>query len=312
LTTQVGSLTFAGPVGLAAGLDKNGTLARFWENLGFGFVELGTVTALEQPGNPKPRLFRFPDERALVNRMGFNNGGATGLARRLAALTSVERRSPRGVNLGKSKVTALADAASDYAQSTQQVAQFADYLVINVSSPNTPGLRSLQDSAALTEILTATRENAQGKPVFVKLAPDLTDSALRDAADVAQRGEAAGIIATNTTIERFGLPDVGPGGLSGRPLHPRSVDAVGVLTAHTDLPVIGVGGIRSTDDVLNMLCAGACAVQLYSALVFEGPGLVHRINRQLLAAMNRAQIDSFTSFQQALATGELKKAGLLE
>ncbi len=283
LATEFAGIKAAGPVGLAAGLDKNGVLARFWPNCGFGFVELGTVTALAQPGNPKPRMFRFPEHRAIINRMGFNNGGSAALAERLAGVGRLSV--PCGINLGKSKVTPLEEAVADYVTSTQRVHTLADYLVINVSSPNTPGLRKLQDAGFLGEIVTAVCAEAHGVPVFVKLAPDLTDEALAEAVGVATQCGAAGIIATNTTIERHGVPDVGAGGLSGDPLRARSLEVIRKVCRQTDLPVIGVGGISTVDDVVNILGAGAVAVQVFSALIYEGPGLVSRLNRGLLARM---------------------------
>jgi dihydroorotate dehydrogenase len=299
LATHVAGLKMAGPIGLAAGLDKNGELARFWPQVGFGAVELGTVTAHAQPGNPKPRLFRFPERQALINRMGFNNHGSEVLAKHLEGLSLPV---PCGINLGKSKITPLESAVDDYAASARRVQGIADYLVINVSSPNTPGLRSLQDAAFLRDIVAAVTAEAGGKPVLVKLAPDLEDEALREAVTVAEETGSAGIIATNTTIARHGIPDVGPGGLSGGPLHPRAVTVVERVAEYTELPIIGVGGIRTLDHVLRMLAAGADSVQIYSALVFHGPGLVHRLNQQLVARMKREGIASFDEFKASLRT----------
>ena len=303
LRSDLAGLQLSSPVGLAAGMDKNGELARLWPAMGFGWIELGTVTALSQPGNPRPRMFRFPEVRAVINRMGFNNDGSEALATRLKALPKLSV--PVGVNLGKSKVTPLEDAVSDYTTSTMRVASLADYLVINVSSPNTPGLRSLQDAESLRDITVGVVEQAEGKPVFVKLAPDLETEALLDAVTVAQEAGAQGIIATNTTIQRHGLPDVGPGGLSGRPLHQRSVEVVRLVSQHTDLPVIGVGGISSGEDVLRMLQAGADAVQLYSALVFEGPRLVSQINRYLERTLDTHGLTSITELKLALRAGDI-------
>lgn len=303
LRVDVGGLSFAGPIGLAAGLDKNGVLARFWPNLGFGAIELGTVTALAQAGNPKPRLFRFPAAKAVVNRMGFNNAGSAALAQRLSGLRSQSHAS-LGVNLGKSKVTALEEAAQDYATSASRVRDRCDYLVINVSSPNTPGLRQLQDADHLKGILAAVVAEAGGKPVFVKLAPDLTEEALTDAIAVAENGGAAGIIATNTTIERTGLtPEqaqtVGAGGLSGAPLQPRALEVIGFVARNTHLPVIGVGGISTVDHVLAALRAGAVAVQLYSAFIYEGPGLIHRLNKGLIQRMEQAGVADLAALVHA-------------
>ncbi|MGM0578595.1 MAG: quinone-dependent dihydroorotate dehydrogenase [Myxococcota bacterium] len=287
LATEVAGLELGGPVGLAAGLDKDGRLVRLWPCLGFGSVELGTVTAHAQPGNPRPRLFRFPEEGALVNRMGFNNAGSDALAKRLRGLRDGgwEPVVPVGVNIGKSKITPLDEAVDDYRTSARRLRDVADYLVINVSSPNTPGLRELQDKEHLARILDGVRSEAGDVPVFVKLAPDLDLSALDEAVAVAESGGAAGIVATNTTIRRYDLPDVGPGGLSGRPLLPRALEVVRHVAHSTELPVIGVGGIRTIDDVEAMLGAGARAVQVYTAFIYEGPMLASRLNRSLADAL---------------------------
>jgi len=248
-------------------------------------------------------MFRFPDAGAIINRMGFNNAGSTALAQRLARLP--KPHVPRGINLGKSKITPLADAVSDYATSTERVVEYADYLVINVSSPNTPGLRSLQDAESLRDITAAVVSRAQGTPVFVKLAPDLGNDALLDAVSVAEEQGACGIIATNTTIQRYGLPDVGPGGLSGIPLHARSVEVVRHVAKHTTLPVIGVGGIRNGTDILRMLAAGAEAVQLYSGLVFEGPRLISRMNRYLDDCLDKYGVSTIDDLKGALRQGDI-------
>ncbi len=302
LKTSIAGLEVQGPVGLAAGLDKNGSLARFWPSVGFGFTELGTVTALPQPGNPKPRLFRFPSQGALVNRMGFNNDGAEALGARLRGWRSDgwEPGQPIGVNLGKSKVTPLEEAVDDYRTSATHVADVADYLVINVSSPNTPGLRGLQDPEQLAGILEAVLAAGQGKPVFVKLAPDLDDEGLLAACEVARAGGASGIIATNTTIARPGIPDVGPGGLSGRPLHQRSVEVVRLVASQGGLPVIGVGGIENADHVEAMLAAGADVVQIYSALIFNGPQLIGRIHSELARRVRASGAESFDAWREQI------------
>jgi dihydroorotate dehydrogenase len=299
LATHVAGLALPGPIGLAAGLDKDGRLVRFWPMLGFGFVEVGTVTAHPQPGNPRPRLFRFPEAGAIVNRMGFNNEGSAALAARLAALP--ERPAvPLGVNLGKSKVTPLDEAVGDYAASAARVARHADYLVVNVSSPNTPGLRTLQDPQHLRDIVAAVRAEAGERPVFVKLSPDLAPEALDDAVRVAADAGARGIIATNTTIERDGLPDVGPGGMSGRPLRARALAAVRRVAALGALPVIAVGGLFTVDDVLEALAAGAEAVQVYTALIFEGPGLVRRLDEGLVRRIERDGLRDFDELKASL------------
>lgn len=287
LRRQVAGLTLAGPVGLAAGLDKDGVAIPFWAALGFGFVEVGTVTAHPQPGNPRPRLFRLPEQRALINRMGFNNHGSEALAGRLRKLREAGRwpAVPVGANLGKSKVTALEDATADYVLSAQRLAGLADYFTVNVSSPNTPGLRTLQDRAVLERLLPAVREAAKGAPVFLKLAPDLADEALDDLVALAAEVGVAGVIATNTTIRRDMLPSDPhqDGGLSGRPLAPIARHAIATVlrAASGRLPVIGVGGIETADQVRELLEAGCAAVQLYSSFIYEGPGLPGRLHRAL-------------------------------
>jgi len=299
---SVAGIDFASPVGVAAGLDKNGVAVRSWAALGFGFAELGTVTAHAQPGNDQPRLFRLPQSRAIVNRMGFNNAGAAALADRLAA-AGVARGNgavgmPVGISIGKSKITPLEDAAEDYLTSLRLLTPYADYLAVNVSSPNTPGLRALQDADSLTALLrslTAEASRLAGAdhhpvPVFVKLAPDLTDEALEQAVDVVERVGAAGLIATNTTLSRAGVDPreaeraAESGGLSGAPLTVRAREVVGFLTSRTDLPVIGVGGVMTVDDGQALLDAGARLIQLYTGFIYAGPGLVTGLNARLAAA----------------------------
>lgn len=267
-------IEFPNPVGLAAGFDKSGAYFNALGALGFGFVEIGTVTALPQPGNPRPRLFRLPEDGALLNRLGFNNPGAEVVARRLA-------RTPAepvlGINLGKSKVTPLEEATADYLRSLELLEPYARYLVVNVSSPNTPGLRELQDKAHLTALLGALHaENPAGRPVLVKVAPDLTDAALGELLDVCLANGVAGLIATNTTIERPGVTTAEAGGLSGRPLAPRALQVVRFVAKESGLPVVGVGGITTRDDVSRMLDAGAALVQLYTGLIYHGPRLVRQ------------------------------------
>jgi len=290
----VAGIAFPGRVGVAAGLDKNGVGVKAWGALGFGFAELGTVTAQAQPGNPAPRLFRLPGEQAIINRMGFNNLGAAALASRLAAAGVVRGNGavgiPLGVSLGKSKVVPLEDATNDYLASFRLLAPYADYVAVNVSSPNTPGLRSLQDADALRELvgtLVAEAERGVGGPpvpVFVKLAPDLTEDALEELLAVCAGAGAAGLIATNTTLARDALPADHPhrheaGGLSGAPLAVRAREVVAFLTRRTDLPVIGVGGISTPDDGQAMLDAGAALLQVYSGYIYRGPALVGELNR---------------------------------
>jgi dihydroorotate dehydrogenase len=280
---------FPNVVGLAAGLDKNGVALPAWPALGFGFVEVGTVTARAQPGNERPRLFRLTASEAIVNRMGFNNAGAAALAERLAVLGPLigpgGLRAPLGISLGKSKVTPLADAVGDYVASLRLLRPFADYFAVNVSSPNTPGLRELQDRGHLAELLAALRAEAAGAPLLVKIAPDLTEHAIGEVLEVCDAHGVAGLIATNTTLARGGLDprDAATGGqaggLSGRPLAARAREVVAFAHAQTGgrLPIIGVGGLLDADAASRMLDAGASLVQLYTGLIYRGPGLVRRI-----------------------------------
>ncbi len=278
--TTVFGLRFPNPVGLAAGMDKDGLALPAWPALGFGFVEVGTVTRHPQPGNERPRLFRLPASKALINRMGFNNQGAQALADRLAA--SGPLRVPLGISLGKSKVTPLEDAVADYLASYRVLRQYGDYFAVNVSSPNTPGLRALQDRDHLEALLTAL---VGEKPILVKIAPDLTDHAIADALQVCLDRGAAGVIATNTTLRRDGLSPADAaraeqaGGLSGRPLTERARQVVAFVHKETGgkLPIIGVGGIMDPDDAARMRDAGASLVQLYTGFVYRGPGLVRRV-----------------------------------
>jgi dihydroorotate dehydrogenase len=280
---------FPNPVGLAAGMDKDGRALAAWPALGFGFVEVGTVTAQAQPGNDRPRLFRLPASGAVINRMGFNNAGAAALAARLDRLGRLPV--PLGISLGKSKVTPLADAVDDYVTSLRALAPYADYLAVNVSSPNTPGLRTLQDAGHLRDLLSALQaELAGAKPLLVKVAPDLTDEALGELLDVCVEREVAGVIATNTTVLRDGVSTTDAdratvvGGLSGRPLAERARQVVAFVTRESGgaLPVIGVGGIMTADDAARMVDAGASLVQIYSGLIYTGPALVRDINRRLM------------------------------
>jgi dihydroorotate dehydrogenase len=292
---RVFGVDFPNPVGLAAGMDKDGVALPAWAALGFGFVEAGTVTWHPQPGNPRPRLFRLPASEALVNRMGFNNGGAQALADRISAL----RRPlgvPLGISLGKSKVTPLDDAVEDYLASYKAVRDLADYIAVNVSSPNTPGLRALQDRGHLDALLAAlggSRSDPSsagaGPPVLVKIAPDLTEPAIAEVLQVCVDRGAAGVVATNTTVSRDGLAPGDAeraageaGGLSGRPLRARAREVVAFVhrEAGGALPVIGVGGIGDVDDAARLFDAGASLVQLYTGFVYHGPALVRAIARQ--------------------------------
>ena len=293
---NIAGIRFPGLVGLAAGMDKNGAAIRSWAALGFGHAELGTVTAHAQPGNDRPRLFRLPESQAVINRMGFNNAGARALADRLSAAGVVRGNQamgiPLGISIGKSKITPLAEAAEDYLTSLRLLAPYADYLAINVSSPNTPGLRTLQDGAALRQLISVLVGEAwrigAGRPpvpIFVKLAPDLTEDALEEALAACTEEGVEGLIATNTTLARDGLHPADQaaaaeaGGLSGAPLATRARQVVAFLTTRTSLPVIGVGGIFTRDDGQAMLDAGARLLQVYTGYVYRGPALVSELNR---------------------------------
>ncbi len=298
---RVWDLVFPNPVGLAAGFDKDARAPHVWPLLGFGFAELGTITAAAQPGNPRPRLFRLPRDRALINRLGFNNAGADAVAEHLARLRRVAPPSiPIGINIGKSRNTPLEQAAEDYAHSFRRLASLADYVVINVSSPNTPGLRDLQAEEHLRQLLAvlvsenaawAQREQRQPRPLLIKVAPDLSDEALASIVAVAQNGGVAGLVATNTTLNRDGLltPTTEAGGLSGAPLRERATAVVRTLfrLAGDTLPIIGVGGVFSAADAYAKIRAGATLVQTYTGMIYEGPRLAYRIARGLVELLAR-------------------------
>jgi len=290
-------LRFPNLVGLAAGMDKDGVALPGWAALGFGHVEVGTVTWHPQPGNPRPRLYRLPASEALINRMGFNNSGARALAERLR--TGPTLPMPLGISIGKSKITPVAEAVEDYRASLRALYPYGDYFAVNVSSPNTPGLRGLQDRALLDELLgeltaeaRALAYGAQAKPLLVKIAPDLDDAAIGEVIEVCAARSVAGVIATNTTLSRDGLApaDVATGaqagGLSGRPLARRAREVVAFVHRESAgrLPVIGVGGIAEPEDGLRMLDAGASLVQVYTGFIYAGPGLVRGISRAASAA----------------------------
>ena len=286
-------IRFPNPIGLAAGMDKNGLAIGAWPALGFGFAEIGTVTAQAQPGNPRPRLYRMPKSEAFVNRMGFNNDGAEALAARLAAAPPVD--CPLGISIGKSKAVPLESAVEDYLHSMRVLYPFADYLAVNVSSPNTPGLRRLQDAGELGRLLSELKAEgeriAAGRPphpLFVKIAPDLTESAIGELLEVCLESEVSGVIATNTTLGRDGV-DPGddavatqPGGMSGRPLSAISREIVRFVHRETNgrLPIIGSGGVMTPDDADAMFDAGASLVQIYSGLVYNGSSVVRRSARR--------------------------------
>ncbi len=290
----VAGIEFPGLVGLAAGMDKNGVGVRSWGAFGFGHVELGTVTAQAQPGNDRPRLFRLRRSQALINRMGFNNAGASALATRLADAGVVRGNNavglPLGISIGKTKATPLAEATEDYLHSLRTLTPYADYIAVNVSSPNTPGLRSLQDGDSLRELVTAlvTESKLAGPnpvPIFVKVAPDLAEPALDEVVGVCADAGVQGLIATNTTLARDGLNPADQwkasqaGGLSGAPLTVRAREVVEFLARRTDLPIIGVGGIMTRDDGAALLDAGARLLQVYTGFVYGGPGLVVALNK---------------------------------
>jgi len=298
--TTVFGLSFPSLVGLAPGLDKDGLALPAWQALGFGFLEVGTVTRFDQPGNPKRRLFRLPASEAVINRMGFVNRGAEALARQLAGLQAAGGlRVPLGISIGKSAVTPISEAVEDYVASLRLLYGYGDYFVVNVSSPNTAGLRSLQGRDELSDLLAQLRAEiatlagcAVAKPLLVKVAPDLSDGAVADAIEVCLKHEIAGIVATNTTIRRDGIDprDAGQaveaGGLSGRPLARRARAVVAFIHRETGgrLPIIGVGGIAAPSDALRLLDAGASLVQILTGLIYHGPALVRRINRAVRAA----------------------------
>jgi len=308
-------LTFENPVGLAAGFDKDGIALSSLASLGFGFIEAGTVTFHPQPGNPKPRLFRLPLDRALINRAGFNNEGAKSFARR------VSRARPDcilGVSIGKSKVAPFEDAVADYLKTFELVNDVADYLAVNVSSPNTPRLRELQHAEHLDQLLAALQKRNQElaeqhgdkpKPLLLKLSPDLPDDELADAIAVAQRRKISGIIATNTTTDRSNLrtdatviAQCGEGGLSGAPLTSRArtmVAKIYKLTGGT-MPIIGVGGIFTAEDAWQMIASGASLVQVYTGFIYEGPSMVAQINDGLRRIISR---EGFVSLDEAVGSG---------
>jgi dihydroorotate dehydrogenase len=304
-------LRFPNPVGLAAGMDKEAEAIHAWPAMGFGFTELGAVTWHAQPGNPSPRVFRAIPEQAIVNRMGFNNPGAEAVAARLQQWKSLGRwpAHPVGMNLGKSRITPLAQAADDYAKSLQVLLPHLDFFVVNVSSPNTPNLRELQDKAALDDILRAMNEVMDAsktgrKPLLVKVAPDLTLEALDQILELLEPRRIAGLVATNTTISRPASSDeqvqrayAETGGLSGRPLRDRSTAVIRHLYKQTkgSLPIIGVGGIFNADDAWEKIQAGACLVQVYTGMVYEGPGLASEIVNGLLERMSSAGITDLSA-----------------
>lgn len=308
-------LTFSNPVGLAAGFDKNGEAADALRALGFGFVEVGTVTSHAQPGNPKPRIFRLPEDRALINRLGFNNCGAEQLVRNLKA------REPGcviGINIGKARSVPVEEAIPDYLKTFAIVYEAADYVAVNVSSPNTPQLRELQQPERLSELLAALQDRnrelakqhslSAPRPLLLKIAPDLDPSDIRSIVEVAQQNDISGIIATNTSVVRDELqtsPEriaaIGEGGLSGAPLRDRSNEVIRTIYRLTNgtMPIVGVGGVFTAEDAWGKICSGASLIQLYTGFIYEGPGIVRRINEGLREIVSK---EGFVSLDEAVGS----------
>jgi dihydroorotate dehydrogenase len=297
LECEVFGLKFKNPVGLAAGFDKNAEVISEMANLGFGFIEIGTVTPLPQDGNPKPRMFRLPKDGALINRMGFNNLGVEAAAKNIAEYRKKASPAQNGLiiggNIGKNKITPNEEATSDYVKCFDGLYDVVDYFVVNVSSPNTPGLRDLQEKEPLMQLLDTLqkRNNTKGagKPILLKIAPDLANTQLDDIIEIVKETGIAGVIATNTTLSRENLVSDDKlkkemGGLSGKPLTNRSTEVISYLHKKSNgaFPIIGVGGIHSPDDAIDKLNAGASLMQLYTGFIYEGPGLISRINKRIL------------------------------
>ena len=285
LARTVFGLTFPNPVGLAAGFDKEAQALPAWQILGFGFIEVGTITALAQPGNPRPRIFRLPELGGIINRMGFNNSGADAIARRLKALKASGRWPgiPVGINIGKSKATPLEEATGDYLHSFEKLFALGDYFALNVSSPNTPGLRTLQGKDELNELLgavqAANRAKPLPKPVLLKIAPDLEFAQIEEILELVTAHGLAGVIATNTTLDHSAVPKEKDqtGGLSGKPLRERATEVVRFICSKTNLPVIATGGIFDADSAREKLDAGAALVELYTGFIYRGPALIREI-----------------------------------
>ena len=315
LQVRVGSLTFPNPVGLAGGFDKNAVAVKAIAGFGFGFIEIGAVTALAQPGNPKPRLYRLPEDEALINRLGFNNEGATAIAERLRTLrgNGTPLKIPLGINIGRSKIVETKDAVADFVSAFDKLYPYGDFFTLNVSSPNTPQLRDLQERDRLQGLLRAiqeknyqlsSRSGQTPKPILVKIAPDMDFSQADDIVGVAMSEKISGIIATNATAflrETLVSGSQEPGGLSGKPLRALATSFVRHLyrAVGGKLPIIGVGGIFTADDAYEKIKAGASAVQIYTGFVYEGPAAVKRINRGLIRLMER---DGFKSISEAVGT----------
>lgn len=290
LETEVFGIKFPNPVGLAAGFDKNADYYQEISHLGFGFIEIGTITPVAQPGNPQPRMFRLPEDEGLINRMGFNNGGVELAIKNLA---NRPKNLIIGGNIGKNKITPNKEALNDYIIAFNALFNYVDYFVVNVSSPNTPGLRELQDKGPLTEILNSLQvennKQSSQKPILLKIAPDLTDDQLDDIIDIIASTKTDGVIATNTTISREGLKSNKNltdemGGLSGKPVKERSTEVISYLHKKSNgkFPIIGVGGIQTAQDAIDKLNAGASLVQVYTGFIYEGPSMVKQICEGIL------------------------------
>lgn len=316
LSQRLWGLDFRNPFGLAAGLDKQGTALSAWAALGFGFAEIGTVTPLPQPGNPKPRMFRLPRDRAIINRLGFNSVGAAGVARNLAeGVTKVRLKADTttafrvGINIGKNKDTPNETAVEDYVRTIDELHPFADYFAINVSSPNTEGLRDLQDSRLLRSLVeqvvarVAARSTSRPIPVLVKVSPDTAENELLRSVEAAVEGGAQGVIATNTTVARASLESRSgtneAGGLSGLPLKSKANSIAKLLFRHlgTRVPIVGVGGVFTADDAYGRMRSGAALVQIYTGLIYEGPGMIQRLKAGLADRLRR---DGFSRVDQAV------------
>jgi len=309
LATTLWGIDFPNPIGLAAGLDKNAKAVRGFSQIGFGFMEVGTITPKPQPGNELPRLFRLPQDEALINRMGFNNVGAAEMARNLSKVGT--HAIPVAINIGKNKTTPNEQAEEDYRACIRTLFAYGDFFVVNISSPNTPDLRNLQHGNDLHRLLEAVmaemnlqreRHGGEGKPVLVKIAPDLSDAELALTVGTIKESGVSGIIATNTTLGRDGLTHANrgqAGGLSGKPLTQRSTEMIGKVYALTEgkLPIIGAGGIFSAQDAYDKIRAGASLVEVYTALIYEGPTLLARLNRGLQTLLKR---DGYTHISQAI------------
>jgi dihydroorotate dehydrogenase len=314
LNVQIKTLNFPNPVGLAGGFDKNAVALKTISAFGFGFMEMGAVTAQAQPGNPKPRLYRLPEDCALINRLGFNNEGATVIAARLANLRGLGKlpRIPLGINIGRTKIVETKDAVADFLSAFEKLFSNGDFFTLNVSSPNTPNLRDLQEKTLLADLLSAVQEKNQQlaaaakhqeKPVFVKIAPDMEFAQVDDIIEVVESFKLAGIVATNATalMRDTVRSPLGrePGGLSGRPITTMVTNFVSHIYKNTQgrLPIIGVGGIFNADDAYDKITAGASAVQIYTGFVYEGPAAVKRINQGLVKLLEQ---DGFKSVSEAV------------